>query len=433
MDGQLKAGTSLVSENSNKYTVISQIGAGSQGEVYEVDMNGGRYALKWYYQHSATQTQRDILDDLISKGAPDSTFLWPQEIVFIKGVSFGYIMPLRPKRYKSVVDLMKRRAEPSFYMLCRAAYNLINGYRKLHTMGYSYRDISFGNLFFDPDTGDALICDNDNVSANDRDDSCIYGTPRFMAPEIVIGKAKPSRNTDLYSLAVLLFYMLMLGHPLDGKLEANIKCMDTPAMNKLYGENPVFVYDPADKSNRPVKGYHDNVIIYWNLYPQIIRDLLTKSFTDGLTHPNKRVTENQWLDAFANLMTGITICPKCGAESFFDEHKVASSASHSCWSCNKPFQPPASIVIGKNRVLLDKNAKLYSHSIYADYDMNTVVGEVVQNPFDPSILGVMNMSADNWTYINADAQQKPIAVGKSGTITKGAKINFGKCVGEFKQ
>ena len=31
-----------------------------------------------------------------------------------------------------------------------------------------------------------------------------------MAPEIVVGKAKPSRNTDLYSLAVLLFYMFML-------------------------------------------------------------------------------------------------------------------------------------------------------------------------------------------------------------------------------
>jgi hypothetical protein len=36
-------------------------------------------------------------------------------------------------------------------------------------MGYSYRDISFGNLFFDPDTGDVLICDNDNVSANGKD------------------------------------------------------------------------------------------------------------------------------------------------------------------------------------------------------------------------------------------------------------------------
>lgn len=90
-------------------------------------------------------------------------------------------------------------------------------------------------MFFDPDTGDVLICDNDNVSANGIDNSSVYGTPRFMAPEIVMGQAKPSRNTDLYSLAVLLFYMFMMGHPLEGKLEAEIKCMDIHAMNKLYG------------------------------------------------------------------------------------------------------------------------------------------------------------------------------------------------------
>ena len=164
-----------------------------------------------------------------------------------------------------IVDLMKRRAEPSFYALCRAAYNLTNGYQQLHSMGFSYRDISFGDMFFDQNNGDVLICDNDNVSANGVDNSSVYGTPRFMAPEIVTGIAKPSRNTDLYSLAVLLFYMFFLGHPLEGKKEASIKCMDIHAMNKLYGSSPVFIFDPKDKSNRPVKGYQDNPIIYWDL------------------------------------------------------------------------------------------------------------------------------------------------------------------------
>ena len=115
-------------------------------------------------------------------------------------------------------------------------FQVLNGYQKLHAMDYSYRDISFGNLFFDPATGEVLICDNDNVAASGIDNSSVYGTPRFMAPEIVRGKAKPSRETDLFSLAVLLFYMFMLGHPLEGKLEADIKCMDIHAMNKLYLE-----------------------------------------------------------------------------------------------------------------------------------------------------------------------------------------------------
>ena len=433
MEGLLKANTVLTSTSSQRYRVISFLGAGGQGEVYDVERDGRHYALKWYYKQMATKEQKAILDNLIAKGAPDETFLWPQDLIFRNiGESFGYVMPLRPKNYKSIVDLMKRRAEPSFYALCCAAYNLTNGYQKLHARGYSYRDISFGNLFFDPNNGDVLICDNDNVSANGNDDSAVYGTPRFMAPEIVVGKAKPSRNTDLYSLAVLLFYMFMMGHPLEGRLEAEIRCMDIHAMNKLYGKNPIFIYDPNDKSNRPVKGYQDNVIIYWELYPQIVRDLFIKSFTVGLTAPNKRVTEKEWLDVFANLISGIALCPQCGAEVFFDAQKHDNGVAQTCWNCGHIVPMPATLIVGKSRILLQKDTKLYAHHIYGNDDMNTVVGSVVQNPKNPNLWGIRNESTENWTYIKPDGIQLPVAVGKSATIAKGVQIDFGQLTGEFK-
>ena len=432
MDGLLRAGESIISDSQTSYKVLSLLGAGGQGEVYDVCSNGKHYALKWYYKHMATREQRDILDNLVAKGSPDPMFLWPQDIISKDaGRSFGYVMPLRPAKYKSIVDLMKRRAEPSFLALCRAAYNLTNGYQKLHVMGYSYRDISFGNLFFDPDDGSVLICDNDNVSANGLDNSTIYGTPRFMAPEIVVGKAKPSRNTDLYSLAVLLFYMFMLGHPLEGKLEADIKCMDVFAMNRLYGTSPLFVFDPDNKANRPVRGYQDNVLIYWDLYPQSIKNLFTQSFTEGLKTPNKRITERQWLDAFANLITGIVECPNCGAEVFYDYKKVETGVAHICWSCQGTVKMPASLLLKKHRILLTGNAKVYSHHIYNDYDMNSIVGAVVQNPNNPSLWGLKNMSSDSWTYIKADGAQVPLPVGRSAAIVKGAKVDFGNIVGEF--
>ena len=41
-------------------------------------------------------------------------------------------------------------------------------------------------------------------------------------------------------------------------------------------------------------------------------------------------------------------------------------------------------------MLLKKGAKLLSHSIYGDYDMDTVVGEVVQNPNNPNLWGIKN-------------------------------------------
>ncbi len=433
MNGLLNEGTILVSESSVNYKVISFIGAGGQGEVYDVEANGKHYALKWYFKNMATQMQKNVIDNLIKRGAPNDTFLWPQDMIFSEiGESFGYIMPLRPKRYKSIVDLMKRRAEPSFYTLCKAAYNLTNGYRQLHNMGYSYRDISFGNVFFDPDTGDVLICDNDNVTANGIDNSTVYGTPRFMAPEIVIGAAKPSRNTDLYSLAVLLFYILMLGHPLEGRLEANIKCMDINAMNLLYGSNPVFIFDPENKTNRPVAGYQDNVLIYWDLYPSAIKKLFVESFTVGLKSPNKRITEKQWLDVFANMLTGIIRCPKCGAEVFFDIDKFQEQSVHTCWHDGAVVPVPAFIQTEKNIILLHENAHLFSHHINRDYDMETVYGSVIKNPMNPSLWGIKNEGNDNWTYVKADGTQLPVPTQKSATIAKNIKINFGKITGEIK-
>ena len=106
--------------------------------------------------------------------------------------------------------------------------------------------------------------------------------------------------------------------------------------------------------------------------------------------------------------------------------------AHTCWNCKRALQYPVSIVIGKNRVLLKKGAKLLSHSIYGDYDMDTVVGEVVQNPNNPNLWGIKNESKDNWTYIRADGQQIPVAVGRSAAIAKDAKLGFGQLIGEFK-
>ena len=441
MEGQLKIGTELISECGNKYRVEKMLGAGGQGEVYDVSCGNRRYALKWYFKASATESQKKTLDKLIEKGSPTKAesqdiFLWPQDLIFNKsGEPFGYIMDLRGKQFKGIVDLMKCRTNPSFYHLIMACFNLTKGYLKLHEQGFQYRDISFGNAFFDPDTGDVRICDNDNVTPNGAKEGGVRGTPRFMAPEIVRGEAQPSRNTDLFSLAVLLFYMLMVSHPLEGAQEAKIKCMDPPAMRKLYGTNPIFIFDPDNNKNRPVDGYHDNAKAYWEIYPQYIKDLFIQSFTVGLNTPAKRVTEKQWLDAFTKLLGGITICQNCGVENFFDETIVKEG--HHCWNknCKKTIKIGSRMVIGKGKkqihIPITADTKLYSNYINGDYDMKTIIGEVAVNPKKPMMWGIRNKTDTNWTYIKADGTQIAVAGGKAATIAKGVSIDFGKITCSF--
>lgn len=429
MDSSLHAGILLISTRGQQYQVLEKLGEGGQGEVYKVVSNGNSFALKWYFKKCATKRQRDILENLILKGSPDECFLWPSDIVEYSG-SFGYIMPLRTSNYRGMVDLMKRRVEPSFRALAIAGANMAKAYKELHSMGYCYCDISFGNAFFEPDTGDIMICDNDNVIVN-KTKPPIAGTQRFMSPEVVRGANYPSTDTDLFSLAVLLFYMFMLNHPLEGAKEAKIKALDVHAMYQLYGTDPLFIWDPNDKSNRPVKGYHDNAIIYWDLYPKFLKDLFTVSFTEGLHNPKKRILEKQWQDAFIKLADSIMYCPKCGAEVFFDQNKRDAGAGHICWACQASINAPPILTIGKKHIILNKNTFIYEHHIKGNYCFSKIVGQVVQNPQNPSRWGVKNVSNEEWIYVKRDNTQIPIEKGKSAVIATGAKINFGIKTGEF--
>lgn len=432
MNGQLQGGTILTSQAQARYTVVSLLGSGGQGEVYDVEAGGTHKALKWYFPKNALPQQLEILKRLVEMGSPDAAFLWPEDLIFSPdGKTFGYIMSLRPKNYKGLVDLLKFRISPSFYARCHTAYNLARAYERLHASGNCYRDINYNNLFFDPDTGDVLICDNDNVASKDMP-GLVKGFPGFMAPEIVRGEAKPSRYTDQHSLAVLLFQLFMIADPLLGKLEANIKCWDLPAQSKLYDTNPVFIYDPDNDSNRPVSSIHDNAIIYWGIYPQELKDLFIESFTVGLSAPHKRVTEKRWMDVAANMMRGICPCGKCGAEVFYDSRKASAGTAHTCWSCHSQVRIPGALEVGRHRVLLRKGAKIPAHQVSGNYDMDTVVGSVIQNPNNPNIMGIRNEEKKNWTYIKPDGTQVPVAPGRSAPIARNAKIDFGYKTGEFK-
>jgi len=254
----LNRGQTLRTEISNTTIEVTELlGTGGQGEVYQVTMEGKDYALKWYYPASIIPDQRENLQYLIQAGAPSDRFLWPIELVSY-GNSFGYLMNVREKRFEDLTALMNRSITPTFEVLCTVGFELAQNFRLLHLAGLCYRDISWGNVFLDPKTGATLICDNDNVGINRTSSSAILGTPMFMAPEIVRGEAYPSIETDLFSLAVLFFLMLMSHHPLHGQKESEIHSLDFTAMRWLYGKEAVFIFDPTNRTNRPVRGIHDN-------------------------------------------------------------------------------------------------------------------------------------------------------------------------------
>ena len=420
------------------------LGGGGQGEVYRARLVDGQgagapVALKWFFPHYLRQDSelRTRLEHAIDTGPPSDRFLWPQELVQTADrPGFGYVMPLREDRFVGVTDLVTRRANPTFRALVTAGFELAHNFRQLHAKGFCYRDISFGNVFFDSESGEVRICDNDNVCV-DGQDGAIGGTPRFMAPEIVRGETGPSTQTDLFSLAVLLFYMLVNHHPLDGKIEAEIRILDSHAMTYLYGTDPLFIFDPDDDSNRALDGHHDNALKLWPLYPRVVQDLFLHTFTEGLHDPFKRTPESQWSRELIRLRDSIFYCQRCQAENFCDLDALRDSNSNSkgCWACPSPLRLPPRLRIDRDDVvMLNHDTLLYPHHVDAErsYDFDGPVAEVTQHPQNPRIWGLRNRSAQRWTGQKADGQINDVEPGKSVILSPGLRIQFGSREGEVR-
>jgi eukaryotic-like serine/threonine-protein kinase len=417
------------------------LGGGGQGEVYSADLGGSPMAVKWYFNHTATPGQRQLLEDLIVRGAPNQSFLWPMDMLSDSAVpGYGYVMPLRDSRFKGIIDLMKGQVKGiTFRALTTAGYQLAESFFQLHSQGLCYRDINFNNVFFDPKTGDVLICDNDNVGVNRQASPTVLGTPRFMAPEVVRGEALPSTDTDLYSLAVLLFYMFMVHHPLEGKQEASVRIFNEAAMRKFYGTNPLFIFDPSDDSNAPDPRYHKNVLSLWPIYPTVLHEKFTQSFTEGLGDVNRRVRENEWRATLVAMRDMLYRCPHCKEEVFYESSESENSEPKPCWHCDAKLDPPIRIRLrdGKRNtdtvVAISTDTKLYRHHIDSNqrYEFSAPVAEVITHPRDPGKQGLKNLMFDKWVITNTDGELKDVEPGRSVTIAPGIKINFGGLEGEL--
>lgn len=422
--------------------VVRLLGQGGQGFVYEVRTDGtdggsdggsgdgaDSFALKWYRPESATRAQYRDIRTLTELGPPHPRFLWPLTIARVPGLEgFGYVMPLRKPHYIEFAHLLSNTGpdgEPldvtfaTTIVICR---QLALAFLKLHAYGLCYRDISFGNVFFDPDTGDTLICDNDNVGV-DNGDGRVLGTPFFMAPEVVADgtfSTLPNTDTDRHSLAVLIFYTLCMGHPLEGR-RTEVGIRDHAWLTRHFGTDPVFCMDPDREDNRPA----DLVRTYWNIYPTFLRRLFVQAFVEGATTPSARVTEGEWMRAMDHLRDVMTACVTCGTTCFWD----VEDPDRPCRRCGTPVRPRMRLAVGRHRTLaLSPLQTLRTDHVggasVADRDTE-IVGAVVAHPDDPHRWGLRNLSSRAWVAIYAGDQHRPVEPGATVELQVGLRLRIG--------
>jgi serine/threonine protein kinase len=411
---ELKPKEKVSLTNGSSATIVKELGRGGQGIVYQVEVGGQQMALKWYISHPGIIFHKN-LEDNISKGAPSDAFLWPEYLTNIQNGSFGYIMKLRPQGYYEFGQYLLARAQfKSFDAMVNAAMKICEGFKALHLAGLSYQDLNDGNFFIHPDTGDVLICDNDNVFPEGQN-SGILGKARYMAPEVVTGKALPSKQTDRFSLSVVLFLLFYGNHPFEGARVLACPCMTEKYEKQFYGSEAIFIYDEKKAENRPVRGVHNNVLKRWAAFPALLRDTFKREFgEDCLKNPQNRMLERQWQLTIQKLRDMLVVCPKCGLETFIED-----ASAPKCICCDKTFALPGSLKLADRTILLTPKTK-----VYIDLDNKPDI-EVIAVPNDPHFpVQLKNITTGKWTVETPSGRLRQVDPNQAMPVKKGLKVSL---------
>jgi DNA-binding helix-hairpin-helix protein with protein kinase domain len=415
-------------------SVGRRLGEGAQGVVHEATMGDAPCVVKWYRSVPQADELRRAIAALADRERPHPAFIWPIDLVVSDEMAgFGYVMPLLEPGFVSFAQLLSRPQQPPFRVIITIGRQLVSAFEALHASGLCYRDINFGNLMVDPEQPQVAIIDNDNVGL-DGGAVFVWGTLRFMAPEVVRREAAPSSVTDLHSLAVLLFYLFMHGHPLEGaRTDATYSWAtsghqsESDLATRHFGLDPIFVFDPQDHSNRPRPG--DPMLTWWPIYPRFFRALFERAFTVGLSDATGlgRVAEGVWRRALIRLGDCVATCT-CKASVFYDPEDPGAR----CWNCGQIPPRPLLLQLPSCTVALSEGATITSHHLTRDRDHDTIIAVVEEHPNRPGELVLRNVGKSAWT-MTPDGDTAKIVEPTRRLGVRAMSIDFGSVQGRIRQ
>ena len=428
--GELQTnGCSVVAENHTKVTINYLISdAGGQGDVYHVTYRGHDYAMKWYCKHEDDViggAQHETISKICGEEKrPSDKFIWPLVLVTeenpMQGKRFGYLMELLPKGYYEMEHFLRTDEDAkavrfqSYNAMLVAGMNIATAMRCLHMKGLSYKDLNPKNFSINPSNGDVLVVDNDNVSVDGAKCS-VKGTKGYMAPEIPRSnyKANPSRETDYFSLAVILYRLFFVDHPMDGQAWGKYPLCTDKVEDYLYSIKPVFHFDPQDDSNRPDEIYAPNASIRWRAMPQELRSLFVANFTDGINHPGKRSPENAWIGTIAKSRDKLIRLNK-------EREQFVNFA-------NTKSVPPRCLgmKVGANKIALYPQKAVYQISMDGNVLQYGKLFAGIVYDSKTGKLAIRNMTNKAWRgYCPETKQLTTIEKGQEYPLSPGVKIEF---------
>ena len=235
----------------------------------------------------------------------------------------------------------------------RMAIRTARAVRRLHAAGLVHGDLSYRNVLLDPPRGDVCLIDLDGLVVPGKFPPEVIGTPDFIAPEVVatrhLERHDPQRKlpdwrTDLHALAVLIYQMLLLRHPLRGDQLHDLD-NDERQETLLMGAGALFIENAHNAANRIDPAFLEPYEKPWKLTAQVpytclgpqLSSLIERAFVDGLHDPGLRPSALEWEDALVQTADLMHPCANsaCPAGSF-----VVSARQLCCPFCDTHLPAP---------------------------------------------------------------------------------------------
>jgi len=282
-----------------------------------------------------------LLNPVIENPHYQRYFPWPNKIVVAPKV--GWCAPVlhnftrldfyfSTRLWKSLPD----EDRGTWNQRVLVAYHLSKAVNWLHTNGLVYADLSPINILVNLKEDRTVLIFHESIPVTGFTSPFILYSPNIRAPEINMGDAVPSINTDIHTLAVLIYQIFLFRNPLQGP---KVHHKDPEKDEQLtYGSNPLYIEHPTDRSNRP-----DRLPFSSEMLTPLMRELFQRAFIDGLHNPSKRPSAAEWEAALLRMIDQIVICsnPDCKMKAYVapDNNPIKCS-----W-CQTPYQAATELPI----------------------------------------------------------------------------------------
>lgn len=301
---------------------------GGEGEIYEI-IGMNCHVAKIYYEKYRTSLREEKIKTMINKPPADNVinqFTWPIDILYHNNEFVGYIMPrLRNSTKINNIYEYPRLFDKPWNLYIIMAKNLAAAVNGVHISGHVCGDLNPNNICVNFLNGLITLVDTDSYHIYDEKKQTTYRClvameayiPRELQNKDLSTAPLPTftKETDLFSLAVIIFSLLMNGcHPFACSNILVSGSANRPAHNIIKGKSPFFS-----------KNEHINIPKYAppiNVLGRKIKSLFWRAFVSGNKKPKKRPTAGEWYFALAKLEKSVKTCENNTKHKYYKKLKI---------------------------------------------------------------------------------------------------------------